>query len=459
MAVDWNAGNAAHLLRRAGFAARPKDVKKALKNGLGKTVSNLFKADKTSDKWKGEDKYPGGTAEMQSFWIRRMLATSSPLIEKLTLFWHNHFATSNAKVENAQLLFKQNRTLRKMGLGKFGDLLLAMSRDPAMIVWLDNNTNDKDDPNENYARELMELFSTGVYDKNGAPNYTETDIQEAARAFTGWSLGGDWPDYDFEFEEWNHDYDSKTFRGQTGNFDGTDICAMLAADPATARHIAKKLWSFFAYEIPLADSLLDEFEALYLATDGDIEALLKAMFQHDAFYSSAAIGTRIKSPVELLVGTLEYLGAKLPTQNDEYFQVGGLTNDLGQVLFEPPSVFGWDEGLSWVETTGMLERLRLADHIASSRDKDDWIVYSHEKFLGKAAAWKNLDAPGAVDHVLALLGPVSVSTETRDALIAYLLEQPNGQPGAFDLADEETADRKIRGLLSIVIALPEFQRH
>lgn len=459
MAIVWNAGNAAHLLRRGGFAAHPKDVKKALKNGQTKTVSNLFKADKTSDKWKGDGKYPGGLGELQGFWLRRMLSTSSPLVEKLTLFWHNHFATAISKVENAQLMFKQNRTLRKFGLKKFGQLVLEMSRDPAMILWLDNNTNEKDEPNENYARELMELFTTGVYDKNGNPNYTETDIQEAARAFTGWDIGGDWPDYDFEFEPWNHDFDSKTFRGQTGNWDGTDICAMLAADPATARHIVKKLWSFFAYEIALSDSLLDEFETIYLTTEGDIKAILEAMFLHDAFYSANALEARIKSPVEFFIGTLEYLGASLPAKNDPWSQVGGYTADLGQSLFDPPSVFGWDEGLNWVETTGLLERLRQADGIATSRDKDNHVVWKLEKFLGPKSKWQSLDAPSAVDYVLSLIGPLTVSTATHDALATYLLAMPNGQPGTFDLKDEETVDRKIRGLLSIVLALPEFQRH
>lgn len=459
MAIVWNAGNAAHLLRRAGFAAHPKDVKKALKKGLSKTVSDLFKADKASDKWKGDGKYPGGLREIQGAWLRRMLTTSSPLVEKLTLFWHNHFATAISKVENAQLLFKQNRTLRKLGLKKFGDLVLAMSRDPAMIVWLDNDTNDKDDPNENYARELMELFTTGVYDKNGNPNYTEADIQAAARAFTGWTIGGDWPDYDFQFEDWNHDYGSKTFRGQTGAWDGTDICSMLAADAATARHIPQKLWSYFAYDIALTDPILDGLESIYQSTEGDIRAILEAIFTHDEFYSVNALETRIKSPTELFIGTLEYLGATLPQKNDEWSSIGDYPEGLGQSLYDPPSVFGWNEGLAWVETTGMLERLRLADDIASSRDKDDLIVWKTEKFLGAKSSWIGLDAPGCVDHVLARIGPVSVGTATRDALITYLLALPNGQPGVFDLHDDETVDRKIRGLLSIVFALPEFQRH
>lgn len=461
MAIVWNSENAAHLLRRAGFAARPKDVKKALKKGLTKTVSDLFKADKSSDKWpgKGDDKYPSGTGQIQGFWVRRMLDSSSPLIEKLTLFWHNHFATAVSKVEIPWLMFKQNRTLRKLALGKFESLLLEMSRDPAMILWLDNDTNDKDDPNENYARELMELFSTGVYDQNGNPNYSETDIQEAARAFTGWSIQGNWPDYEFEFEEWNHDFESKSFRGTTGEYDGTDIVAMLAADPATARRIPQKLWSFFAYEIALNDSLLDTFEEVYNSSEGSIRDILEAMFQSDAFYSDTAKNARIKSPVEFFVGTLQYLGATLPQKNDEWDQAGSMTEDLGQSLYDPPSVFGWDEGMPWVETKGMLERLRLADRIATARDKDDLIVFKAEKFMGPKSEWKKFDAPTCVDHVLSLLGPLTVATSTRDALIAYLLADENGQPGTFDLGDKDFFDMKIRGLLSIVLALPEFQRH
>ncbi len=461
MAIDWNAENAAHLLRRAGFAAPEKSVTKAVKKGLGKTIQGLFKVDKSSDQWKGtkQEPFPGGTGEIQGFWMRRMLRTSSPLVEKLTLFWHNHFATSVAKVEMPWLMFKQNRTLRKYGLGEFGTLLLQMSKDPAMILWLDNDTNTAADPNENYARELMELFSTGVYDKDGNPNYTETDIQESARAFTGWSVDGDWPDYVFNFEDWNHDFDSKTFRGQTGNFDGGDIVAMLAADPATARRIPQKLWSFFAYDIALSDPLLDSFQQLYTSTNGNIAAILDAIFQHDEFYSDTAKNAHIKGPVEFFIGTLTLLDADLPEKNDEWDQVGSITEPLGQEIFAPPSVFGWKEGLNWVETRGLMERLRLGSQIATSRGKDDLITYKLDKFLGKKKEWVKLDAAGCVDRVLSLLGPLVVASATRDALIAYLLADENGNPGTFDLHDPVIFDRKVRGLLTIVLALPEFQRH
>jgi uncharacterized protein (DUF1800 family) len=231
MVVTWNEENAAHLLRRAGFGPRPPEVASAVKKGMAKTIAGLFKPWKKSDKLPKKPK-TDSLEDLQAWWLRRMLATKSPLIEKMALFWHNHFATALSKVERLPLMHQQNRTLRKLAVGKFSTLCLALARDPAMVIWLDNISNIASDPNENFARELMELFTTGVLDAAGQPNYTETDVQESARAFTGWTLDDK---FKFVFDPANHDFGTKTFRGQTANFDGTDIVAMLVVDPATAR--------------------------------------------------------------------------------------------------------------------------------------------------------------------------------------------------------------------------------
>lgn len=459
MVIEWNAENAAHLLRRAGFAATPNEIKAATKVGLDKTLKNLFKPDGKSDAWPGKHP-PESLGQIQGRWVRRMLATSSPLTEKLTVFWHNHFATAISKVENAALMWKQNRTLRKRGQGRFRDLLLAMAQDPAMILWLDNDTNVAEDPNENFARELMELFSTGVLDESGDPNYTEEDIQESARAFTGWTIGGDWPDYDFFFAEWDHDFGSKTFKGHTGAFDGGDIVDILAGDPATARRIPQKLWSYFAYDVDLADPIVTELASVYVANDTLVSAVLDAIFRHDAFYSPAAKDARIKSPVEFYVGSLHLLGADLPAKNDPWDQAGNRTDLLGQELMNPPSVFGWKEGLKWVETAGLLERLKLASDIATARDDDSLFAWKLEKFLGKAKKFDALDATAFLDFVLEKLGPLVLAQSSRDALVAYLLADGGvGEPGQLDLTNKHVLDAKVRGLLAVAMALPEFQRH
>ncbi len=458
MGIKWNKENASHLLRRAGFAATDKSVKKALGQGLKKTVDKLLKPDKSSDAWPIELEL-NGVNSLSAWWVRRMLRTKRPLVEKLTAFWHNHFATSIDKVEILELMHGQNRTLRANALGKFRDMLLAVSRDPAMILWLDNDTNIAANPNENYARELMELFSTGVYDKNGNANYTETDIQESARAFTGWTIGGDYPNYTFFHDDDNHDFSSKTFKGHTGNFDGEDIVDLLAEDPATARRIAMKLWSFFAYEVALDDPVLDKIAKAYIDSDTSIKAVLKEIFTTPAFYSSDAKNSRVKNPVEFYVGSLQYLGAALPEENDEYSWVGTYTEALGMSLFQPPSVFGWKEGLKWIETSGLLERLKLADFLADLRDPSDIITWDLRAFLGGDKKIKKLDANGLVNVILSKLGPMTVSASTRSSLVTYVLADEDGNPNAFDPNDEDLLDAKARGLIAVVMSLPEFQIH
>lgn len=452
MAIVWDSENAAHLLRRAGFAAEDKDLKKALKDGQAKTVARLLTADKSSDKFKKGNE-PEGLHELQFWWLKRMADTSSPLIEKLTLFWHNHFATAIAKIGSIELMHQQNRTLRKFGSGKFRELVLEMSRDPAMIIWLDNRTNVKDNPNENYARELMELFTTGVYDKNGNPNYTEMDVVEGARAFTGWTIDGK---YKYFFNADQHDYGSKTFRGQTGDFDGTDVIDQLVLDVVTARHISFKLWQFFAHDLAITDALFDELEQVYLQNDTDLRALLEHMFLHDRFYSDEAKGARIKSPAELIVNSLRLLGAKPNSSQAWHYYT--LLNAMGQSLFDPPTVFGWKEGLSWVGANGLLQRLRCAEEITSGRTKDDLVKFKPSKLLGSEKTFKSYDAAQTVQAVLARLGLV-LPQATVDALVAYMLADDQGDPVAEFKLNDDTIDTKVRGLCAVSMSLPEFQRH
>lgn len=450
MPVDWNAENAAHLLRRAGFAATPSQVKNALKKSRSKTIGGLFKRDKKSDK--GPKKGFQSFREMQRWWLERMRTTKSPLIEKLTLFFHNHFATSIEKVGSRELMHRQNRTIRKFCLGRFEDLVLEMCRDPAMIVWLDNKSNKKNAPNENFARELMELFTTGVLDQDGVANYTEQDVVESARAFTGWTIS----DGKFFFAEWNHDFDEKTFRGTTGNLDGEDVVANLVQDSATARRLGMKLWSFFAYDVELDDPVVDELETVYFATDGDVEAMVRAIFEHDLFYSASAKNRRVKSPVEWYVGLMLLLKAKV--KHDPWNHIPYRLDEMGQSVFEPPSVFGWKEGLGWVETAALLERAQFAEDLTSSRDKDDLLSWSPKKLLGKKKKYKKFDAGETADLLLEQLGPLEVAASTRAALVAYLEADSSGEPAEFSL-DGETIDRKVRGFVSLALSLPEFQVH
>jgi uncharacterized protein (DUF1800 family) len=445
MAITWNEENAAHLMRRAGFGATPKQLEAAVKAGLDKTLDGLFKVDTKSVKL---PKRVESLEDLQALWLDRMIRTRSPLAEKLALFWHNHFATGFAKVKRLDYMHGQIQTLRAKGLGSFRELVLAVARDPAMILWLDNNTNVADDPNENFARELMELFTTGVLDKNGSPNYTEVDVQQAARAFTGWTIQDD----AFFFDSDEHDFGSKSFQGETGPFDGDDIVNLLCVEPATARRIPALLFGFFAFEIDLDDPIADELTSVYFSNDGKIQPILDHIFRMDAFYSTAAKGARVKEPAEFLAGALRLMGGRL-TLHPSGDAAGARIQALGQSLFDPPTVFGWDPGLAWVTTAGMLERASAAQWIAGAREKENPVKYTPKKLLGAGSA--KIGAAEVVARVTSALG-LAPAASTLAALTAYLQKDDGGATVPF-VVDKDSIDKKVRGLIALALASPEFQ--
>ncbi len=456
MAVTWNAENAAHLLRRSGFEATPKQIQSAVKRGLEKSVASILKIKKTNDKLPKDTQ---DLDQLQAWWLELMMKSKSPLGERLTLFWHNHFATGFAKVGNIAYMHAQNQVFRKLGAGSFRDLVVAVARDPAMIIWLDNNTNVKGKPNQNFARELMELFTTGVLDKNGAPNYTEVDVDEGAKAFTGWTIANG----AFFFDANKHDFGNKSFRGSSGPLDGMDVIENLVVDPATARRIPAQLFGAFAYPIPLTHPLLDELSTIYLDNDTAILPVLQRIFLSDEFYSAEAKDAGISEPAVFLACAFRALKAKLQKtkKNDEKKIVsntgalGDQLEALGQSLFDPPSVFGWDYGLDWVSAAGMLSRAKVADWIAEARSKDHVLQYKPDKILGPGS--KKLDATQAAERILVGLGIVSPAPTSVTALAAYMAAQDNGTPGPFEVTSD-TIDKKVRGAIALVLSSTEFQR-
>lgn len=447
MAIEWNVTHAAHLLRRAGFAASSKHVKRAVKRGQAKTVTKLVRPEKRLAR---RPKKTEGLEEIGAWWVRRMVRTRRPLVEKLTLFWHNHFATAYHKVSDDDWMFDHVATLRTHALGSFRELVLAMARDPAMLDWLDNRYNYDDSINENWARELMELFTTGVLDQNGQPNYTETDVVEVARAFTGWSLQDD----EFTFKENKHDFGFKTVKGVSGDLDGTDVIDILVGDTATSRRIPQKLWSFLAYPIDLGDPICDELQAVYEQTDGDLSAIVEAILMHDAFYGEEALHTRIKSPAEWMASALLHTRARVRPKDT--WQLGNMLRELGQTLFDPPSVFGWKEGLPWVEAAGMLARADAGQWIAGARDKSHPLKLNPGRLLGPKPQWKSLDGPAVVARVLAALDLEHASPGTVAALEHYVAADAFGVPQEV-VVDDDLVDRKVRGLVAVLLASPEYQ--
>jgi uncharacterized protein (DUF1800 family) len=280
-----------------------------------------------------------------------MRRTKRPLQEKLTLFWHGHWATSAEKVKSAYALWLQNTTLRRFAAGNFKQMAVAVSQDPAMLFYLDNAQSRAAHPNENYARELMELFTLGI------GNYTEEDIRNSARAFTGWSIDRD--RIAFVDRRFMHDGGEKEFMGRRGRFTGRDIIDILFDQPAVGPYMAKKLWSFFAHENP-APELVAQLAATFREAQWETKPLLRRMFLSRAFYGRDAMHTQIKSPVQWLVGTARLLDAPLPDADT----CAAILHVLGQDLFAPPSVKGWDGGYAWITTSTLFSRYNFAGLLA-----------------------------------------------------------------------------------------------
>jgi uncharacterized protein (DUF1800 family) len=349
----WSLRWAGHLYRRAAFGGTLAELRQAVKAGPHATVDRLLAGDPEAKGYesliadtgqsiaKGEDE-----SALRGWWLYAMLNSGHPLREKLTLFWHNHFATSIAKVRSTTAMYAQNQALRRHALGNFRPMLADMSRDPAMLVWLDSNRNVKGQANENYAREVMELFTLGT------GHYTETDIREAARAFTGWHADGD----KFAFSPRFHDDGPKAYLGQTGNWDGTDIQRIILSQPAAARFLVRKLYSYFIAETPAPpDALLEPLAERFRQSDYDIADLIGTMLRAHHFFSEYAYRRRVKSPVEYAVGVIRTMRpAASPKELVQPLEA------MGQSLFAPPNVKGWPGGKTWLNSATVLARQNFA---------------------------------------------------------------------------------------------------
>ena len=286
------------------------------------------------------------TNRVAYWWANRMVATNSPLQEKMALFWHGHYAINESKVRDYRKLLVELELFHEMGTGSFRDLMVAVSQDPAMLSFLDAGVNVKGASNENFAREIMELFTMGV------GNYTETDIREAARAFTGWN----YDDLDFVINTEQHDAGGKTFLGHTGDFDGVDIIDIIMEQPVTAEYIAGKIYRYYVRD-ELSKELQTELGNVFREADYEVAALLKTIFLSKDFYNAESVGVHIKSPVELAVSTYRKLGLNYVPGVPDF---NGATGALGQTLFRPPTVAGWAGGRSWITPGLLLERGNFA---------------------------------------------------------------------------------------------------
>jgi uncharacterized protein (DUF1800 family) len=557
---DWSYERAAHLIERAGFGATPEEIARLGAMTPERAVNSLvdyetidareLKPFDESGIWDpGMDPFPSSRAEavrwarergeglgekvlppgtqrrlqpvvdkffysltannietqrLGMWWANRMLASPRPLEEKLTLFWHGHFATGQNKVRDYRMMLQQNWMLRANASGNLRDLLVGVLKDPGMLVYLDNGENIKSHPNENFGRELLELFSMGV------GNYSERDVREAARAFTGWTNDV----LAYKFDAAQHDFGEKTFLGRTGGLNGEDIIDTILAQPVTGEFVAGKLYRYFVRE-DISSDVKAELGQSFRASGYQITPLVRRMLLSKDFYSSASVATQIKSPVHLVVSTYKKMGLReVPTIPD----FGRMTGSLGQTLFEPPNVAGWAGGRTWITPATLLQRgnlfrdvmfpdtkgfrppdramsatdTRVGERLAQGMniteatregdaesnkmvDRDEDYNTRYGGYAGSLLAFKRTKLiprqPAAidvtamitaahadtvdkvVDHLLHRFVSVPLAEKERALLVTFLRDKL----GSSTVHPSETLEASLRELLYLVLSTPEYQ--
>ena len=474
--ADNNLALMAHLLRRAGFGASRQEVEKYAAQGYEATVEELLHPEDAPPALEDEDlirRYHIDQNSLiyvescQAYWLYRMINTRRPLEEKLALFWHHVFATGYTKLNQPKAILKQVEMFRRHGFGSFRDLLVHISRDPAMIFWLDNKDNHKDAVNENYGREILELFSMGV------GNYTEDDVRQCSRAFTGWTIRNAplhasrvsrdsvWPygrlDWQFEYLPDDHDHGEKSFLGERGDFNGEDVIDIICANPATARFLARHLYNFFVEDeaqvpawqtVPPSDpEAIDVIAAELLDTGYNMRSTLRMLFNSDFFKQSAF--RRVKSPVEMVVGSARLSGSfQFPEVED--IDLGYQSNFMGQRILDPPSVEGWHTGTEWVNTAALVNRINFAVDLFSDEGKPG-VRY----IIDSIKACGNLSPEQFVEACLDMMGGIVPSDRTLRELNDHA--SMSGDLCFDSSADETESTRRILEMMQLIGSTREFQ--
>jgi len=432
--LPWTRPLAAHLYRRAGFAATSAELDEALSRQPTEVVQSLMQPGRESARYEEEiddlaraNLATGDPKKMSAWWLYRMMTTPAQLQEKATLFWHGHFATGAEKVQDVDLVYGQYQLLRQHATGDFGTLLHAISRDPAMLIYLDSATNRKSHPNENYAREIMELFALG----EGA--YSEQDIRELARCFTGWEVRRG----KFRFNRYQHDFGEKTVLGVTGELSGDDGVDVVLAQPAAAQFIVKKLIRFYVCDEPDAsDELTAPLASEFRENGLQVGPIIQRILSSNLFFSQHSRGRKVRSPIELGVGFLRALDG-----TTGIYELADGMAQIGQELFYPPNVKGWDGGRTWINSSTLLGRANLIRGLLD-RDTTRFAGGSLEELTEQAGLRKSQEI---VDWLTGLLLAVEVPAPVR-ARVTDLLESGEG--------DRES---RLRNAVTVLCTLPEFQ--
>ena len=455
----------AHLMRRAGFGATREELEARAARGYEATVEELLEpsGQPAVDRydllryhpwtWKPGTIQGMGAAE----WLYYMVNTRRPLEEKMALFWHQVFATGVSKVDHYDEITDMVTMLREKGMGNYRDLLLELAKSPAMIYWLDNNENHADAVNENWGRELLELFSMGV------GNYTEEDVRDCSRAFTGWTIEPKLPrfpigrfDWSFEYREEDHDDTEKTFLGHTGRLNGEDVIDIICRQPATARFIARHLYNFFvadeaqvpAWSVtpPRDPEAVETLAREFTGSGYDIRSVLRVLFTSD-FFKEARFA-RLKSPAEVVVGTLRLAGgAEFPGPG-----IGDLSRQpgyMGQDLLNPPSVEGWHTGTEWINSGSLMRRVNFAADLLGDVERP-----GVQAIIRRLREQGNASPGGFVDTCLDLMGPLEVDEDTRRELVEHA-----GALGPLSWnTDQESGSstRRVTEMLQLIVSLRDY---
>lgn len=456
---EWSYEKACHLLFRAGFGGPPEEVARLHKMGLFAAVDFLVDYHLRPELAGWFDAFPhmrsapyerflneAQRAELSqshvSFrqnqhhrlrraWLQRMTETERPLQEKLALFWHGHFACSFLTAEDSYAMWQQNELFRHRASGNFGALLHGIAQDPAMIRYLDNHVNFKGSGNENLGREILELFSMGE-----GKGYTEKDLAEAARALTGCNF--DYNNGQFKFIASKHDTGEKTIFGRKGNFGGDELVDLILEQPPTSRYIVSKLFRFFAHDDPGTDTV-EKMSAMLRGFQYELKPMLRNLFQSEEFYSARAMGNHIKSPVELMVGALR----TLKIEKADFGAVDSTLTEMGQRLFEPPNVAGWEGGRAWVDASQLLLRYNAMAKMVEQTDLVAWLEPGRSE-----------DPAAVVDYLARAFLSVPLSEAKRQELIAYLGKLP---PPNQWVEKRKDLNPRLRAVLSALVSLPEYQ--
>ena len=469
----------AHLMRRAGYGASRSELEAFAARGYDSTVEELLDLDapdgveEDSLRRYHPDQGGGlGMAGIAAYWLHRMVNSSTPLQEKVALFWHGVFATGYAKLTQGRVLMDQIDMFRRLGTGSLNTLLIELSKDPSMIIWLDNHDSHKGAINENYGRELLELFSMGV------GSYSEDDIKECARAFTGWTVGNAeyvtmrarndslWPygrlNLHFEFDQEDHDGGAKTFLGETGEFNGEDIVDIICRQPATARFISRHMYSFFVADEPPVTAwphteprdpeAIEALSDTYFSSGHNVAEMLRVLFKSDFFKSEAIRNEKVKSPSELVAGVLRLTG-EFRKLSPKLQRDANLLGVMGQTLVNPPSVEGWHTGTEWIDTGNLVERINFASGKFADATKP-----GVSEMAGRIAAdADDVASPERlVQSCLDEIGAIHLSEATRAVLVQHASEA--GETRLETAGDGRRETDRVVEMLQLVAATPEFQR-